>query len=178
MKIQIGVIGSYSDIKYPIRAEREAERVGEEIARRGAILITGAEIGGGLCVAAAKGARREGGLVVAVVRSKEMACRFADIIIQVGASLWGLREYLLPICCDAMIAIAGGSGTLNEIAVAYQNNIPVVLLLGFGGTVDELGNVEYLDGRKKVKFATAKSASEAVELAIKLVKEKLRKKLN
>jgi len=43
----------------------------------------------------------------------------------------------LVLSCNALICI-WGSGTLNEIAIAYQANIPIVDLEGSGGWGDKL----------------------------------------
>jgi len=91
----------------------------------------------------------------------------ADVIIPTGMERGGGREFILSLACDAMIIINGGSGTLNEAVVAYQANIPVIALVGSGGWSDKLANT-YLDSRKRIKIVPAKTAKEAVELAIKL----------
>ena len=165
-KIQIGLIGSYSDLKYAKKLDKIAIEIGTLVAKVGAILVVGGEKDGGLTRAAAKGAKKNGGIVVGVMPQKENACKDLDVIIQTGGMV-GLREYLLTIACDALIAINGGSGTLNEITVAYQNNIPVVVMGKTGGWAEELANT-FLDNRKRYRFESAKTAKEAVEKAHKL----------
>ncbi len=165
-KIQIGLIGSYSDLpisKY-VKISRE---IGREIAKAGAIFVGGVEKDAGLVLEAARAAREAGGIVVSIPRKKEDA-RDADIVIPSYGAI-GLREYLLPLACDAIISINGGSGTLNEISVAYQNNIPVIMLENTGGWSQKLQK-SFLDKRKKYKFITAKNPKKAVELAIKLAR--------
>jgi len=171
-KIQIGFIGSYGDLpisKY-VRISRE---VGKEIARAGAIFVGGVEKDAGLVREAAKAARKAGEIVVSIPRKKEDA-RDADVVIPSYGAI-GLREYLLPLACDTIIAINGGSGTLNEIAVAYQNNIPVVMIENSGGWSQRLQK-SFLDKRKKYKFITAKDPKKAVELAIRLARSRKSRK--
>lgn len=168
-KIQIGLIGSYSDLKYGKSLEKLAEEIGSAIAAAKAILIVGGEKDGGLTIAAARGAKKTQGLVVGIMPKKENACGDIDVVIQTGG-LVGLREYLISIACDAVIAINGGSGTLNEICVAYQNNIPIVMMKNTGGWADKLAN-KYLDGRKRYKFASAITAKQAVNKALKLIRK-------
>ena len=66
-----------------------------------------------------------------------------------------------------IIVLSGGSGTLTEIAVAYQGDIPIIAIKGTGGWADKLAD-EYLDGRKRQKVYSVKTPEKAVELAIKL----------
>lgn len=166
-KIQIGLIGSYSDLKFSRGAETTAYEIGKLVAKSGAILMVGGEKDGGLTRAAAKGASDFGGIVVGVMPKKENACKYLDMVIQTGG-LVGLREYILSISCDVLIAVSGGSGTLNEIAVAYQNSVPVVVLKKYGGWAEKLAG-KYLDKRKRYKFLSVSSPKEAIEKAIRLV---------
>lgn len=55
---------------------------------------------------------------------------------------------MLVSSCDAIVAIGGGSGTLNEITVAYQKKIPIFVMKGTGGWADKLAD-QYLDDRYK-----------------------------
>ena len=74
----------------------------------------------------------------------------------------GGREFVLVNSCDAIIAISGGSGTLTEIAIAYQSNIPIVVIGGTGGWADKLAG-EYLDNRKRLLTIKSINAKDAVE---------------
>lgn len=166
-KIQIGLIGSYSDLKYAKRLESLATEVGACIAKSGAILIVGGEKDGGLTKAAAMGAKNNAGVVIGIMPKKENACEYLDVVIQTGGT-FGLREYLIAIACDVIIAINGGSGTLNEITVAYQNNIPVIVMRNTGGWSQQLAD-KYLDNRKRYRFMGATTPKEAVKKALKAI---------
>lgn len=87
-----------------------------------------------------------------------------------GLERGGGRELTLVLSCDAIIALNGGSGTLTEIAIAYQANIPVVVLENSGGWSEKLAGI-YLDERRRIRIETASSPKEAVEKAIKLIKQ-------
>src|SRR3989338_529635 len=150
-KLQIGVMGACEDLKYGKDMEVLAEQVGEEIAKRGAVLVFGAERDfDSLSTAASRGAKKAGGLTVGVTYGKGLDDVFneADVVIASGLERGGWRELTLVLSCDAIIAISGGSGTLTEIAIAYQANIPVVVVENTGGWSEKLAN-EYLDGRKR-----------------------------
>ena len=85
--------------------------------------------------------------------------------------LEGGPEYILPLVSDAIIAVSGGGGTLNELTVAYRNKVPTVLLKGYGGWVDRLipslYEGKYLDERKRMPFYIATDPDEAVDLVIR-----------
>jgi hypothetical protein len=168
-KIQIGVMGSCSDLKYTKEMEQAAEKLGEEIAKRGAVLFFGAEKDfDSLSTAACRGAKKHGGLTVGVTygKDKQVVEKNADIIIPSGLERGGGRELVLVLSCDAVIAISGGSGTLTEMAIAYQANIPIIALRGYGGWTDKMAN-EYFDDRRRRKVLAADTPNQAVELAVK-----------
>jgi len=177
-KLQIGVMGSAADLKYTKTLEKQAEELGYWIAKKGAVLIFGAEKDyDSLSTAACRGAKKAGGLTVGITYEKGLDVyeKNVDVIIATGLVRGGGRELTLALSCDALICIGGGSGTLNEIVVAYQANIPIVVLEGSGGWSDKLAGV-YLDERKRIKIEGAKTPKEAVEKAIKLAKKRYGRK--
>jgi len=170
-KIQIGVMGSASDLKYSKKIELLAEEIGYEIAKKGAVTIFGAEKDyDSLSTSACRGAKRANGITIGITygKGKEIFEKEnVDVVIPTGLERGGGREFTLVLSCDAIIAINGGSGTLTEIAIAYQANIPVVVLEKTGGWSEKLAG-EYLDARKRIKIETAASPREAVDKAIRL----------
>ena len=93
----------------------------------------------------------------------------ADIIIPSGLERGGGRELTLVLACDAIIAISGGSGTLTELAIAYQADIPMIALKGYGGWADKMAD-EYFDGRKRRLVIGADSPEDAVKKALQEAK--------
>lgn len=168
-------MGSAADLKYAKKTEKQAEEIGYWIAKRGATLIFGAEKDyDSLSAAACRGAKKAGGLTVGVTYGKGLDVfekKNADVVIASGLERGGGRELTLVLSCDAVIAVNGGSGTLTEIAIAYQANIPVVALKNSGGWSAKLAG-KYLDDRRRLKIITAKTAAEAVDLAMLSVKKK------
>mgnify|MGYP001614420061 CR=1 FL=1 len=166
-KLQIGVMGSAADLKYSDAVARLAEEIGSEVAKAGCTLIFGAEKDyDSLSTAAGRGARSVGGLTVGITYGKGLEVfDSADIIITSGAERGGPRESVLVLSCDAIISISGGSGTLTEMLVAYQANIPIVALVGTGGWSDEMAG-RFFDRRQRIKVEPARTAVEAVELAL------------
>lgn len=174
-KIQIGVMGSCSDLNYSEQIERIAEETGLEIAKRGAVLFFGAEKDfDSLSTAACRGAKRAGGLTVGVTYGKgldDVVANYADIIIASGLERGGGRETNLVLSTDAVIAINGGSGTLTELAIAYQADIPMVAIRGTGGWADKMAD-QYFDARKRRLVVGANSPVEAVESVFQQIMEK------
>ena len=173
-RLQIGVMGSAEDLKYSKETLKFAQRIGELIAQKDAILVFGAEKDmDSLSSAAARLAKMNGGITVGITYGKGQDIWDKDeptIIIPCGLERGGGREFTLALACDAVIAIAGGSGTLTEMVVAYQANIPIVALTGLGGWSEKMAD-KYFDERKHKKCVTATTPEEAVDLAVKLARE-------
>lgn len=175
-KFQIGVMGSAADLNYSKEIEKIAERVGELIARKGHITVYGAEKDyDSLSTAAARGAKKANGLTVGVTYGKGKDIwdkeNNTDIIICSGLERGGGREFVLVNSCDAIIAISGGSGTITELAIAYQLDIPMVVVSGTGGWADKMAN-QFFDARKRRIVIGAKTPEEAVERAIQEIESK------
>lgn len=172
-KLQIGIMGSAADLNYGKDVEKFAKKIGKLVAKSGNILVYGAEKDySSLSTNAAIEASKNGGMTVGITggSKKEIWGDFRPtVLIPTGLGIGGGREYTLVLSCDVIIAISGGSGTLNEISVAYQAGIPIVVIDKFGGWAAKLAN-EYLDDRKRLKCLTASTPEEAVELAISLTK--------
>lgn len=175
-KLQIGVMGSCADLSYGRGVETAAEAIGELIAKSGNALIFGAEKDrDSLSAAACRGAKKRGGLVIGITygrRHDDILEKNVDAVISSGMERGGGREFVLTLSCDVIITIGGGSGTLNEIAVAYQTGIPIVALKGSGGWSDLLVD-KFLDERKKVKIEAVDTPEKAVEKAIELAEQRL-----
>jgi len=73
---------------------------------------------------------------------------------------------------DALVVCGGGSGTLTEVAIAYQLNKPIFLLKEVKGTVSVFKN-KFLDGRKRVKIKSV-----TIKTLGKCIKELDNKKQN
>jgi len=173
-KIQIGVMGSTSDLKYSKKIEKLAYQVGFQIAKSGNITVYGAEKDfDSLSTLAARGAKKVGGMTVGVTYGigKEIWDKDGntDFIVSTGMERGGGREFVLVSSCDVIIVLAGGSGTLCEISISYQLNIPVVALVGLGGWSDKLAG-QYLDKRKRLFIQKTNTPKQAVEMAINLAK--------
>jgi uncharacterized protein (TIGR00725 family) len=135
-----------------------AELVGSEIAGRGAILICGGL--GGVMEAAARGAKRAGGLTIGITPGTDAREVNQYIDVPVVTGLGEARNVLVVRSSNAVIAIAGSYGTLSEIAFALKLGVPVVGLSTW--------QLRTPDGSAPPIIA-AGSAPEAVEKALKAI---------
>lgn len=55
------------------------------------------------------------------------------------------------------------------MAIAYQANIPIIALRGFGGWADEMAG-KYFDPRRRLMVIVANTPTEAVDLAFESIK--------
>ncbi|HMS23463.1 MAG TPA: hypothetical protein PKB09_01505 [Candidatus Saccharibacteria bacterium] len=169
--LQIGVIGSMADLNYSANLVKLAQEVGAQIAKAGYTLVFGAEKDfDSLSTIAARSAVVAGGVTVGVTYDKGLRVfdpNSATIIIATGLVRGGGREMVQSLSCDGIIAISGGSGTLNELAVAYQASIPAVVLGKTGWSGKLIGT--YLDGRKRYKYESASTATDALTKLLKMV---------
>jgi len=117
----IGVIGGGQCSK---EEARQAEEVGRELARRGAILVCGGL--GGIMRAACKGASSEGGTTVGILPGNSIQAANPYVQIPIVTGLGEARNVIVVKSAQAVIAIGGSYGTLSEIGHALKNGIPVI----------------------------------------------------
>ena len=103
---------------------RIAWEVGRHIALRGALLVCGGL--GGVMEEAAKGAKAVGGTTVGILpgTNAKDANRYIDVPIVTG--MGEARNILIVRTAEAVIAVAGGAGTLSEIAFCLKLGVPIV----------------------------------------------------
>jgi uncharacterized protein (TIGR00725 family) len=148
-KFQIGVIGAGSCTSEEAQA---AYIVGQEIARRGAVLVCGGL--GGVMEAACKGSKNAGGTTIGIVPTsrKEDANPYVDIAIV--TNMGHARNAIVVSSSDILIAMAGEHGTLSEIALGLK----------MGKTVVSHAGVWDIEG-----VVTAKNPRLAVDTAFKIL---------
>ncbi len=146
LKISVGVMGSAGG-NLSREILEKGFRMGQEIARRGCVLITGACPG--LPHQAVLGAKSAGGIVVGIspaLNFEEHAMKYAspyhgyDAIIYTGSGLMG-REIENIRSCDMVVFMGGRSGTLGEFAIAYDEAKVIGVLKGTGGITDRIETI-------------------------------------
>ncbi len=146
MRLTVGVMGSADDGQ-PQQASAIAYALGEAIAERGFILITGACPG--LPYECARGMTNAGGLSVGIspaLSLDEHVHKYLspsdnfDLIIYTGSGLMG-REVTNIRSSDMVIILGGRSGTLGEFAIAYDEGKLIGVMEGSGGITDKIPDI-------------------------------------
>ena len=140
---------------------RAAEDVGRELARRGAVVVTGGL--GGAMEAASRGAKDEQGTTIGILPGDDRDDANPWVDVAVATGLGEGRNVVLVRTVDAVVAVAGEFGTLSEIALALRAGKPVV----------GLGTWELVrDGQPVEAVVRAATPAEAAEKAVALATER------
>ena len=98
---------------------RDARRLGELLAHRGNIIVSGGY--GGIMEAVSRGAREAGGQVVGVTVAPWIGRLEPNRFLSEERSAKTLFERLEALVeSDALVALPGGAGTLGEVALAWN----------------------------------------------------------
>ncbi len=164
-KIQILIVG-HNDNGFTPEVGKIAYETGAEVAKSGAVLITGGL--DGVMKAACHGAKDAGGITVGIIPQNDasFANEYCDIVIPSGLGL--ARDFLNALAGDGMIIIGGGSGTLSETCAAYMYKKPIVAIKNSGGIADKYAG-QYLDHRKNVLIMGVSSPKEAVKTILEKI---------
>ncbi len=180
LKFKICVSGAAETGHCVADALDKAKALGREVVRHNAILVNGATTGFPLW--AAIGAKEEGGIVVGVspassekehIEQYKLPVEYSDMIIYTGFGYSG-RNLLLTRASDAIIVGCGRMGTLNEFTIAFEDNKPIGVLIGSGGTADEIKEIVEKSHRGPGKIVYDSDPKTLVEKVIELIrKEKI-----
>ncbi|MBM3939370.1 MAG: hypothetical protein FJ318_00470 [SAR202 cluster bacterium] len=145
-RLAVGLMGSAGSVMLP-EVRSRVRRLGQIIAERGYVLITGAAPG--LPHQGVRGAHEMGGVVVGIspaLNLEERIKRYGsptrgyDAIIYTGSGLMG-REIENIRSSDVVIIAGGRSGTLGEFAIAYDEAKGIGVLTGTGGIADRIEEI-------------------------------------
>lgn len=147
-KPTIGVMGSASGhlMRCPKLVEASRE-IGRQIALHGCILANGACPGLPDCAAA--GAKEVGGETFGVspaisieshLKKYKSPAKNYDTYLFTGMGLM-MRDIINIRSCNGVIILPGGTGTLNEFTVAYDEGKPIGILTGHGGVADHIKSI-------------------------------------
>ncbi len=138
----------------------QAETVGREVARRGAILVCGGM--GGIMEAACRGASTEGGVTIGILPGENRQAANPYVNIPIVTGIGYARNVAVVKTAQAVIAIAGSYGTLSEIGHALQSGIPVIGLNTWS---------LYRNGQQDSAIIPAADAADAVGKAITAIEK-------
>lgn len=175
LKYKICVSGAAETGHCAKDALEKAEAIGREIAKRGLILVTGAT--SGIPYWAAKGAKSEGGIVIGLspaasklahLRVYRLPVDYHDLIIYTGFEYAG-RNLLLTRSSDAIITICGRMGTLNEFTIGFEDQKPMGVLEGTGGTADMVRGILENAHRGPGKVVFSRNPGELLDKLLDLI---------
>lgn len=160
MRFVVGVMGP---AKAPKRDLDNARTLGEFIARRGWVVLTGGR-NVGVMDAACEGAKRVGGsLTIGVLpTAKDTVSRYVDVPI---ITEMGSGRNNINVLTSHVVVVCGlsGSGTVSEVALAVKAGKPVILVAASPADVTFFRKLD-----KRLVNAAA-SPEEAIELIMKLM---------
>lgn len=177
LKPKICVSGAAETVHCGPNAFMRAEELGREIARQGAVLVTGATTG--FPFWAAKGAKSVGGFTIGVspamserehVQVFGLPIEYNDIIIYTGFNYSG-RNLLLTRTADAIIEGCGRIGTINEFTIAFEDDKPIGVLVGDWETDDLIKEIIAKSHRGEGKTVYSPSPKELVAKVLELIKK-------
>lgn len=147
LKYKICVSGSADTSFCSSDALEKAKAVGRFVVENSGVLVTGATTG--IPYWAAIGAKEAGGISIGIspaasevahVKSYRLPVDYFDLIMYTGFEYSG-RNLLLVRSSDAIIEICGRIGTLNEFTIAFEDQKPIGVLEGCGGTSEMIREI-------------------------------------
>lgn len=184
-QIKICVSGAAETGHCGIGALDQAKELGREVARQGAVLVTGATTGFPFWTA--MGAKEAGGICVGIspaaseeehVNVFKLPLDYMDLIIYTGFGYSG-RDLLLTRSADAVICGCGRIGTIHEFTVAFEDKKPIGIFKGpweMGGELEEIMKKGHRENPKIVIDSDPKKIVEGVIALVK--KDKLEYKIS
>ena len=177
MQIKICVSGAAETGHCGVDALEKAKELGREIARQGAILITGATTG--FPMWAAMGCKEEGGVSIGFSPASterehlevyKLPVDYMDLIIYTGFGYPG-RDLLLTRSSDAVVCGCGRIGTIHEFTIAFEDDKPIGIFEGpweMGGELKDIMAKSFRPNKKVVSGLDPKKlVADLIELVIK-----------
>ena len=159
---------------------KKAEKLGEAIAKKGAVLVSGATTG--LPYYAAKGLKKAGGMSIGFspaysrvdhIKRYRLPTKYIDLTVYTGFGYSG-RNLILTRSADAIIIICGRIGTLNEFTVAFEDKKPIGILEESGGMADEIEQITKIAHKHQCKVFYEEDPEKLVAGLIEDLKEKFK----
>lgn len=104
-----------------------AEAVGFELARAGAVIVTGGLKG--VMESACAGAKRGGGLTVGILPGPDITAANPFVDVRIATGMHDGRNAIITHTAEALIALQGSYGTLSEIALGLKWESPSARLV-------------------------------------------------
>lgn len=143
------------------RLLEQAEEIGEQLARGGAIVVTGGL--GGVMRAASRGARAAGGDTIGILPGSDASEANEYVRFPIPTGLGVARNLVVVTAADAVVAVGGQYGTLSEIGLALRQGRHVVTLGSWRFETEHRTPVR--------RVHRARDPRDAAALALKLARE-------
>ena len=153
------------------------EALGKEIVEQGCVLLTGATTG--VPYYAARGAKKAGGVSIGFspagserehTQTYKLPTDYFDLIVYTGFDYVG-RNLILTKSADGVIIVCGRTGTLNEFTIAFEDEKPIGVMLGSGGTADKIKDIVKRPFRGKMNIIYSGNPKDLVKKLIQLIKK-------
>lgn len=176
-QIKICVSGAAETGHCGIGALEKAKELGREIARQGAIIVTGATTGFPLW--AAMGAKEVGGISIGFspastekehVEVYKLPLDYMDLIIYTGFGYPG-RDLLLTRSVDSVICGCGRIGTIHEFTIGFEDNKVLGIFEGPWDMDETLKDILAKSHRPYEKVVSSEDPKKLVADAIAMVKK-------
>lgn len=177
LKYKIAVAGAAKTGHCTINALEKARQLGQEIVRQGGVLITGAT--SGIPYWVARGAKEEGGISIGLspaasekahIKTYRLPVDYYDFIIYTGFEYAG-RNLLMTRSADAVVVVCGRIGSLNEFTIAFEDQKPIGVLTGTGGTADMIKEIVKRGHRGPGKIVYDPNPKNLIQKVIELIDE-------
>jgi len=158
-------------------AMQTAKELGREIAKQGAVIVTGATTGFPLW--AAIGAREEGATSIGFspaaseyehIHGYRLPMEHFDLLVYTGFGYSG-RDLILTRSADAVIFGCGRIGTIHEFTVAFEDRKPIGILRGPWEMDETLEGIIKHGHRKNPFIVFDKDPRSLVSQVLRLVKK-------
>ncbi len=176
-QIKVCVSGAAETGHCGVDALEKAKELGREIARQGAVLVTGATTG--FPFWAAMGAKEVGGISIGFspaaterehVEVYKLPLDYMDLIIYTGFGYPG-RDLLLTRSSDAVICGCGRIGTIHEFTIAFEDDKVIGVYEGPWEMAKELEEIMEKGHRPNSKIISGEDPKKLVADIIALVQK-------
>src|SRR3990167_7319600 len=175
LRLKFGVSGAAETGHCGIDAYDKGLALGREIAKYGAILVTGATTGFPLW--AAMGAKEAGGFVLGFspastekehIETYNLPIEYHDVIVYTGFGCPG-RDLILTRSSDAILFGCGRIGTIHEFTIAFEDKKPIGILEADWDTDEVIKNILENGHRPNDRIIFDTSPKALVERIIEMV---------
>ena len=176
-QVKICVSGAAETGHCGVDALEKAKELGREIARQGAVLVTGATTGFPLW--AAMGAKEVGGISIGFspastekehVEVYKLPLDYMDLIVYTGFGYPG-RDLLLVRSSDGVICGCGRIGTIHEFTIAFEDQRAIGIYEGSWEMADELKEILAKSHRPYERVASGPDPKKLVSDVLAMIKK-------